>query len=161
MIMNSGTSVVLLNRAPGKQFQCKRGVRQGDPLSPLLFVLAADLLQSIFNKARDISLLRLPLQQTYGQDFPVIQYVDDTIMVLEDCPRQLFFLKAVINSFVESICLTVNYHKSNIYLIDVQGPKMEIIANTLQCQIGTLPFTYLGLPIGLTKPKIEAFLPMV
>jgi hypothetical protein len=43
---------VLLNGVPGKVFHCKRGVRQGDPLSPLLFVLAADLLQSVINKAR-------------------------------------------------------------------------------------------------------------
>jgi hypothetical protein len=51
MIMESGTSSILLNRVPGKVFHCKRGVRQGDPLSPLLFVLAADLLQSIVNDA--------------------------------------------------------------------------------------------------------------
>jgi hypothetical protein len=43
-ILESGTSKVLLNGVPGKTIHCKRGVRQGDPLSSLLFVLAADLL---------------------------------------------------------------------------------------------------------------------
>jgi hypothetical protein len=61
LILGSGTLEVLLNGVPGRRFHCKRRVRQGDPLSPLLFILAVDLLQSIVNKASDCGILRLPL----------------------------------------------------------------------------------------------------
>jgi hypothetical protein len=62
-------------------------VRQGDPLSLLLFVLAADLLQSIVNKARMSGLLRLPIDVGYTNDFPIVQYVDDILLIMEACPQ--------------------------------------------------------------------------
>lgn len=61
MIFSSGTSSILLSGTPSKVLHYKRGVRQGDPLSPLLFVLTADLLQSVINKAKDQGLLKLPV----------------------------------------------------------------------------------------------------
>jgi retron-type reverse transcriptase len=60
-ILSTRSSKVLLNGVPGKNIHCKIGVRQGDSLSPLLFVLVADLLQYVLNKAKDIiGLLNLP-----------------------------------------------------------------------------------------------------
>ena len=123
LILGSGTSQVLLNDIPGIRFHCRRHVRQGDPLSPLLFVLAADLLQSIINKAKDCGILKLPIPLSCGSDFPIIQYADDTILILEACPRRLFFLKTMLNSFADSTGLHVNYNKSNIYPINVQSRK--------------------------------------
>jgi hypothetical protein len=85
----------------------------------------------------------------------------NTLLVLEAYPKQLFVLKALLNSFADLTGLKVNYTISNIYPINVSDEKMEILSMTFNCQIGTYHFPYLGLPLGLTKPKVEDFLPIV
>lgn len=146
MIFHSGTSAVLLNGCPGKVFHCKRGVRQGDPLSPLLFVLAADLLQSLINKAKDQGLLNPPLPLLYSSDFPILQYADDTLVIMEGCSRQLLFLKALLNSFASSTGLKINFGKSMMVPINMSSERIHHLATTFGCSVGNLPFTYLGLP---------------
>jgi hypothetical protein len=161
MIFQSGTSVVHLNGVPGKKFYYRRGVRQGDPLSPLLFVLAADLLQSILNKAMVQGLLEPPLHCPLCPDFPVIQYADDTLIVMKANATQLFCLKSLLHTFAETTGLKVNYSKSNMFPINLDDERLSHFASTLNCQKGSFPFTYLGLPLGITKPNLEYFLPMV
>jgi hypothetical protein len=72
LIFKCGTSSVLLNGSPRKVFHCRRRVRQGDLLSSLLFVLVADLLQSVINKAKDQGLLNLSIPLQYSSDFLVL-----------------------------------------------------------------------------------------
>lgn len=145
----------------GKPSTARGGVRQGDPLSPLLFVLVVDLLQSIINQAKDLNLLKLPLPLRHSSDFPIIQYADDTLIVMEACSRQLITLKALLHSFGESTGLKVTYNKSVMIPINISEERLDHLARTFSCEKGNLPFTYLGLPLSLTKPRVIDFSPLV
>jgi hypothetical protein len=161
MILSSGTSFVLLNGVPGKKFYCKRGVRPGDPLSPLMFVLAADFLQSLLNKAMAQIIISPPLHCPACPDFPVVQYADDTLVILKADARQHLCVKAILNSYAQSTGLKVNYSKSSMMPINISDERLIHFANTMQCKKGSLPFTYLGLPLSITAPSLEHFLPIV
>jgi hypothetical protein len=57
--------------------------------------------------------------------------------------------------------LKVNYHKYSMIPINVPHDKAVLLAQAFQCQLGTLPFTYLGLPMGTTKPSIKELSPLI
>jgi hypothetical protein len=135
-------------------------VRQGDPLSPLLFVIAADLLQSIVNSAALEGLLHHPLGPNFGGDYPIVQYADDTLLIMP-AEFQLLNLKNILGAYSVSTRLKVNYSKSSIIPINVESEKMEELVSVLGCQVGSMPFTYLGLPLGTTRPSVQDFLPLL
>jgi hypothetical protein len=74
---------------------------------------------------------------------------------------QLLALKQMLMDFASSIGLQVNFHKSSIVPINVPEETMTELAGAFGCQIGTLPFTYLGLPLGNARPQIKDLLPLV
>jgi hypothetical protein len=76
--------------------------------------------------------------------------------------RQLICLKSLLNIFADSIGLKVNYHKSIKVPLNVDDERLSHFTNTLHCKKKEISlFTYLGLPLGITKPSLEYFLPMV
>jgi hypothetical protein len=74
---------------------------------------------------------------------------------MEAYPRQLFTLKAILNTFASSTRLKVNYSKSLMVPINVNPERLQHLAATFQCQPGSLPFTDLGLPLSLSKPTVQ------
>lgn len=130
------------------------------PLSPLLFVLAADFLQTIVNKAWEIGVLKHPLSETFGGDFPLIQYADDTLVILPADARILFNFKGLLRSFSYSSGLHVNFNKTFLVPINISPETTVHLANTFGCKVEAMPFTYLGLPFGTTRPTIQDFSPL-
>ena len=80
---------------------------------------------------------------------------------MEACPRQLDHLKGLLQPFSLSTGLKVNFYKSMMIPINTPDDQASTLAASFGCILGNLPFTYLGLPLGLTKPKVSDFLPLV
>ena len=59
-----------------------------------------DLLQTMLNEAMRNSLIQAPIHHVSCPDFPVIQYADDTILVLLVVPSQLLHIKNLLLHFV-------------------------------------------------------------
>lgn len=91
------------------------------------------------------------METRYTMDFPII----DTLLIVEAYTQQLFVLKALLNTFVASTGLKVNYVKSNLVPINVVNDRMIHPAATFGCQIGAMPFSYLGLPLRFHQPSVQ------
>jgi hypothetical protein len=75
--------------------------------------------------------------------------------------KQLFCLKALLQSFATSIGLKVNFHKSCLIPINVPTHKVQLLTGVFGCLQGQLPLTYLGIPLGTTKPLVKDYAPLV
>ena len=77
-ILHSGTSSILLSGVLGKHFPLQKRVRQGDPISPPLFIMVAHLLQLlVINEAAMNNISTHLLGQDFGGDYPIVEYADD------------------------------------------------------------------------------------
>jgi hypothetical protein len=66
-------------------------------------------------------------------------------------------LKAFLDTFAVSTGLKVNFNKSCMTPINVPADKVQLLDSSIACQVGTMPFTYLGLPVGTTRPVVAEF----
>lgn len=90
-----------------------------------------------------------------------MQYANDTLPFVKADAQQLFFLKGLFRSFADSTGLKINFTKTSLVPINVSQERTLHLAQTFGCSVEQLPFTYLGLPLGTTRPVVTEFLPLV
>lgn len=66
-------------------------------------------------------------------------------------------LKFLMFCFEEMSGMKINYQKSEAYVLGVDKEEEIRIANMFNCKVGTMPFTYLGLPMHCEKVGMKEF----
>jgi hypothetical protein len=83
-VVTSGTLSVKVNESMGSYFKSRKGVRQGDPLSPLLFNLAADCLAKMIQTPQNNGLIKGLISDYIENGVAILQYADDTILCMDE-----------------------------------------------------------------------------
>lgn len=91
----------------------------------------------------------------------MVQYVDDTLLIMPAYPTQVQHMKCILLRYAESIGLQINFHKSTLIPINMNQQDANHISEIFGCTVGAMPFTYLGLPVGTTRPTVADLMPMV
>ena len=155
---------VLVNRSPKSFFSSSRGLRQGDPLSPLLFLLVMEVLSKMLRKVEEEGLLiqgfRAGCNAADGLRISHLLYADDTILFCDADPDQLLYVRIVLTCFEAVTGLQVNMAKSEMVPVgEVQN--ISKLADSLCCHIGGLPLSYLGMPLGASYKAVAVWNPIL
>lgn len=137
ILLRTATTRVLVNGVPGEAFAHACGMRQGDPISPLLFVIAMDVLTLMITKATNENVVSSFHGIKAVQRISI--YADDVALFIRPSVAGLHFVRCALQAFGEASGLRVNYSKSLAILIRGNDLDKDRVANMLQCDMTDFP----------------------
>ena len=160
-ILESARMSITINGKLHRYFACSRGVRQGDPISPLLFCLAEEVLRRSLTKLVIDGNLKLIHGSRSNPALSHILYVDDIMLFGKGTSSNIQNLTDLFTKYAQISCQFVNPQKSSILSGSISPQKLSQISLLIGFSIGTLPFTYLGVPIFKGKAKTAYVQPII
>ncbi|CAN0905660.1 LINE-1 retrotransposable element ORF2 protein [Linum grandiflorum] len=144
---------VCLNGTLCGYFSARKGLRQGDPISPYLFVICMEVLSCLFAASARAKIYSMH-PQCQGTQLTHLGFADDLIVFTKATTSGVASVVSILNEFKQLSGLHFNPEKSEIYVAGLP----ENTAKQLACEsgfaLGQLPFRYLGVP--LTAGKLKA-----
>ncbi|XP_058783674.1 uncharacterized protein LOC131658394 [Vicia villosa] len=155
-IVFTSSMAILVNGSCTKDFNVERGLRQGDPLSPQLFVIIIEGLTNLMEKASSLEEYR---GFYYGDNnvVDILHFADDTIILSDGKENNLWGLKSILRGFELMAGLKINFSKSNIYGINLSDANLQMSYSFMSCGIGDLPFKFLGVKVGDSPRKLATW----
>nr|GEX72061.1 RNA-directed DNA polymerase, eukaryota [Tanacetum cinerariifolium] len=146
--LKSSRGSILVNGSPTMEFQFYKGLKQGDLLSPFLFILVMESLNlSLHNVVSAGLFKRVNLDNLLQLSH--LFYACVVVFVGQWCDSNLFTIIRVLDYFFRASGLCINLHKSKLIGIAVDQSMVEAAASNIGCMALNLPFSYLGIIIGI------------
>ena len=158
-LLATTSSSVLLNGVRGKWFWYKTGLRQGNPLSPMLFILAMEPLQLMLKKATDEGLLT-PICNRHAK-LRISLFADDAAIFVNPTTEEVQVVDNILKAFGSATGLITNTDKSAVYPVRCEGLDLQHIMEPFRCPIKSFPCTYLGLPLHVRQLKRVEIQPLI
>jgi hypothetical protein len=98
-VVTKGSVRVQVNDDLGHFFQTKKGLQQGDPLSPILFNLVANMLTVLIERSKSLGFFDGLVPHLVEDGLSILLYTDDTILFLDDDFEKAKGLKVVLSAF--------------------------------------------------------------
>jgi retron-type reverse transcriptase len=113
--MEGGHVGIKINDSVDQNFQTKKGVRQGDLLSPILFNIVIDILAILINRAKEGGQISGVIHNLVDDVLSILQYADDMILFLEHNTEHAKNIKLPLSAFKQLSGLKINFHKNEIF----------------------------------------------
>ncbi|TYK05808.1 LINE-1 retrotransposable element ORF2 protein [Cucumis melo var. makuwa] len=149
------TYSIIVNEKPQDRIKANRGLRQGDPLSPFLFVSAMDYLSRLLSHLESSGAIK-GVCLANDCNISHILFADDILLFVEDNDHFLNNLRMALSLFEKASGLKINLSKSAMVPVNVSWSRALECASSWGISCHTLPLTYLGVPLG-GNPKSNIF----
>jgi hypothetical protein len=149
---------ILINGKTSQQFYPQRGLRQGDPLSPYLFIICANVFSNLITKAQQGKAIHGVKVAHGAPEISHLLFVDDSLLFCRATDQEAQEIKNIILDYQEASGQLVNMDKSEIiFSKHVPHYRKEAIRQILPMQQVSQFSKYLGMPTHMGRSKMQTF----
>jgi hypothetical protein len=150
-----GNVNIKINDQLGSYSQTRKDLRQGDPMSPILFNITADMLAILIARANEAGQVEGVIPHLIQDGLSILQYADDTVIFMSHDVAKVINMKLILSTFEQLSRLKINFHKSEIFCFGKAKDPEEFYSQLFGCEIGKYPFRYLSLSMNTRKLNNE------